>query len=186
MARVFLSLGSNRGNRAENMRRMVDALSDLLSLPLARSHLMETEPLGMDDTSDPFYNLVVSGGFEGTPYDILECCEQIERALGRENKGMLLARTADIDVLLYDEVRVMSSRLEIPHPELTNRMFCVEGIAQIDPSTRIPLSTGMQSISEIKRTLPEPVRHQRIEIVPWQCPRVPLGRGAAKEERSES
>jgi 2-amino-4-hydroxy-6-hydroxymethyldihydropteridine diphosphokinase len=131
--RVFLGLGSNLGQREENVRA---ALNHIASLPETRvvrtSALIETAPWGVED-QPPFINAVteIRTGLE--PLELLDAAKTIEMALGRVKSYRWGPRLVDIDVLIYGGRRLRTPRLTLPHPGLLERPFVVEPLAEIAP-----------------------------------------------------
>jgi 2-amino-4-hydroxy-6-hydroxymethyldihydropteridine diphosphokinase len=135
---VALSLGTNCGERARYMRFMVDSLTAILQPPLVLSVLMETEPLKTRGRQTWYFNRIIRGRFQGTPYELLEECRRIERRAGRKRPFANAPRTADIDILLYGDAVSADPACLLPHPRLLERRFCLEGLCQIAPDWSIP------------------------------------------------
>ncbi|MDO5576350.1 MAG: 2-amino-4-hydroxy-6-hydroxymethyldihydropteridine diphosphokinase [Fibrobacter sp.] len=133
MVSVVLSLGCNLGNRRENIERMIRALEKVLTAPLRKSSLMETEPVGVAGEQPYFYNQIICAGYNDTPEKLLYECNEIELSMGRDGKKMLAPRTADIDILLYGNLSMKSESLTIPHHAIFQRRFCLEGLNQLVP-----------------------------------------------------
>jgi 2-amino-4-hydroxy-6-hydroxymethyldihydropteridine diphosphokinase len=138
MPDVVLSLGTNLGDRALYMQRMESALRTLLQPPITVSRLVETEPLGSSADGPWFFNRLIRGRYDATPEELLDSCQDIERRLGRIRPGKHAPRTADIDILLFGEVVVNEMRLRIPHPRLSDRRFCLEGLLEIASDCEVP------------------------------------------------
>lgn len=138
MARAFLSLGSNLGDRAEALEaalRAVEAPGDVRIV--RRSSLYETAPMGKTDQAN-FYNLVVEVETALSPGALLDRCQEIERALGRVRDGRWGPRTVDVDILLYDRRTVRTEHLTVPHPEMLRRRFVLEPLLEIAPDAALP------------------------------------------------
>ena len=153
MATVYLGLGTNIGNRTENLTRAIEALSLALGHYTALSSFMETAPWGFD-SDNAFLNCAVAFETELLPEELLNTTERIERELGRtikSNGGIYHDRTIDIDILLYDSIIVETPRLTIPHPLMHKRDFVLEPLAQIAADTVHP-TTG-KSIEQLKAAL---------------------------------
>jgi len=163
MREIALSLGTNSGDRFYFMRAMEDALKSLLNAPLRRSALFETEPVDVAHEQPWFLNRIVSGFFEASAEDLLECCNTIERSLGRANKGKRTERTSDIDILLFGNEVITRTHLTIPHGALLDRRFCLEGLFQIIPDAEIP-PTG-KSVAYHYHIMKQSVQEQRIRTV---------------------
>lgn len=153
MATVYLGLGTNIGNRKENLTRAIEALSLALGHYTALSSFIETAPWGFN-SDNAFLNCTVAFDTELTPHQLLDTTENIERELGRTSKsngGIYHDRVIDIDILLYGSETVSTERLTIPHPLMHIRDFVLEPLAQIAPHTIHP-TTG-KSIEQLKAAL---------------------------------
>ena len=153
MATVYLGLGTNIGNRKENLTRAIGLLSLALGHYTALSSFIETAPWGFD-SDNAFLNCTVAFDTELTPHQLLDTTENIERELGRTSKsngGIYHDRVIDIDILLYGSETVSTERLTIPHPLMHMRDFVLEPLAQIAPHTVHP-TTG-KSIEQLKAAL---------------------------------
>jgi 2-amino-4-hydroxy-6-hydroxymethyldihydropteridine diphosphokinase len=145
MARAFLSLGSNLGDRAATLEaalRALEASGDVRIL--RRSSLYETAPMGKTDQPE-FHNLVVEVETTLGPEVLLDRCQDVERALGRVRKERWGPRTVDVDLLLYDRLTVTTERLIIPHPEMLRRRFVLEPLLEIAPGAILPDGTPIAS-----------------------------------------
>ena len=163
MADVALSLGANLGDRASYMRRMEQGLEKILEPPFAVSRLMETEPLGTAGDHPWYYNRVVLGKFRGAPRDLLGACQALEVRLGRTRPAKYAPRTADIDILLFEEVLVNEADLVIPHLHLLDRRFCLEGLLELAPDRRIP--GQVKTVRELVAAMADDIRMQRIRYI---------------------
>jgi 2-amino-4-hydroxy-6-hydroxymethyldihydropteridine diphosphokinase len=141
MNAVVLSLGTNSGDRALNMRRMETEVAGILEPPRRFSSLMETAHVG-EGERPPYYNRLVRGGYAGSPRDLLRQCQAIERKLGRTREGLYAPRTADIDILLFGGEEWAEADLVIPHPLLRGRRFCLAGLAEIAGELAVPGMCG--------------------------------------------
>ena len=153
MATVYLGLGTNIGNRKENLTRAIEALSLALGHYTALSSFIETAPWGFD-SDNAFLNCTVAFDTELSPFQLLDTTENIERELGRTSKsngGVYHDRVIDIDILLYGNMTIDTGRLTIPHPLMHMRDFVLEPLAQIAPHTIHP-TTG-KSIEQLKAAL---------------------------------
>ena len=149
MTTVYLGLGTNIGNKKENLTRAIEALSLALGPCTAHSSFIETAPWGFD-SDNAFLNCAVAFETELTPLELLDTTERIERELGRTIKsagGIYHDRTIDIDILLYGNVVIDTPRLTIPHPLMHLRDFVLEPLAEIAPEVVHP-TTG-ESISRL-------------------------------------
>ena len=136
---VYLSLGSNLGDRQANLRNAIARLAGLGQV-LAESSLYETEPV--EFTQQPwFLNCVVALETEKMPKQLLGAILGIEQEMGRRRqtnkpKG---PRTVDIDILLFGSSVIDTQSLTVPHPALHERRFVLEPLAEIAPEVRHPV-----------------------------------------------
>jgi 2-amino-4-hydroxy-6-hydroxymethyldihydropteridine diphosphokinase len=161
MKTVYLSLGSNLGDRAANLRVALERLSAVLS-GLRVSPVYETEPV--DYTGQGwFLNLVVEGQTELFPKLLLARTARIERTLGRVRTVPKGPRTIDIDILLYGDSVVRSPQLEIPHPRMAERRFVLAPLADLAPTLRHPVTR--QTVREMLEGAPAAaVRRSTVEL----------------------
>lgn len=134
---AYLSLGSNVGNREENLREAMRRLESAGRIASV-SAFYETEPVEFID-QPWFVNCAVAIEVDKTPMQLL--CEllRIEQEMGRERIQKKGPRTIDMDILLYDELIVNTSDLTIPHPAMQQRSFVLEPLAEIAPDARHPV-----------------------------------------------
>jgi 2-amino-4-hydroxy-6-hydroxymethyldihydropteridine diphosphokinase len=138
---VYLSLGSNLGDREANLDAAVERLRELGRIT-AISSLWETEPV--DNASQPwFLNCAVGLETDLMPRQLLARTQQIEHGLGRQRPQPAATfkgpRTLDIDILLFGRVVVDTAGLVIPHPAMHQRRFVLEPLAEIAPEARHPV-----------------------------------------------
>ena len=138
--RVYLGLGTNQGNKKENLTRAIEVLSLALGECLAQSSFIETEPWGFN-SSNSFLNCVAAFDTDIAPLELLDTTERIEREMGRTQKsqgGNYHDRIIDIDILLYGNSIIESDRLTVPHPLMHKRTFVLEPLAEIAPDAIHP------------------------------------------------
>ena len=134
---VYLGLGSNMGDRQDNLDRALDLLSQRLRMGKISS-IYDTEALG--DTDQPrFLNLVCQAHTRLEPAGLLALVKGIERKLGRVGKSGT-PRPIDIDILLYGEQVTQTPELVIPHPKMTGRAFVLVPLAEIAPDLVHPVN----------------------------------------------
>ena len=139
--RAYLSLGSNLGNKAENINSAIELLSERAGKVLKVSSNYETEPDGFV-SENSFVNIALS---LDTPLDalaLLEVCEQIEKELGRKTKSVNLNysdRVIDIDILYFNNMQLATDRLTLPHPRMHKRLFVLAPLAEIAPKLKHPI-----------------------------------------------
>ncbi|HEY81795.1 MAG TPA: 2-amino-4-hydroxy-6-hydroxymethyldihydropteridine diphosphokinase [Dehalococcoidia bacterium] len=134
---VYLGLGSNLGDRQENLDRALEFLSQRLRMGKVSS-VYDTEPLG-DSTQPRFLNLVCQVYTRLEPLALLTLIKGIESKLGRTGKSGA-ARTIDIDILLYGDQVIDTPKLVIPHPKMTERAFVLVPLDEIAPNLVHPVS----------------------------------------------
>ena len=148
--RIYLSLGSNIGDRTANLNVAIERLS-LLGEVVAVSAFYETEPVEV--TSQPwFLNCVVALDTDKLPQQVLNALLKVEQDMGRrrtQNKG---PRNIDIDILLFGDAVVEAKGLTIPHPALAQRRFVLEPLVEIAPEVCHPVLK--KTIRELRDALP--------------------------------
>ncbi len=140
LKRVYLSLGSNVGEREENLNRALRALERERIRVLAQSSIYETEPQGV--VRQPwFLNLAVECETRHFPLQLLKVIERIQRELGRERGAGAVRwgpRAIDIDILLFGNLIMATPQLTIPHPRMLERRFALEPLVEIAPELSHP------------------------------------------------
>ena len=148
--RVYLSLGSNIGDRLANLHSAIRELSRLGKV-IAVSSFYETEPV--EFTNQPwFLNCAVALETEKMPAQLLKALLEIERTMGRRRTQEKGPRKIDIDILLFGESSVNTANLTIPHPAMHERRFVLEPLAEIAPDARHPILN--KTIRELRDSLP--------------------------------
>lgn len=133
MHTVYLSLGSNLGDREATMRRAIGLLNERAGSVDRQSSFIETEPWGFESTNK-FLNMCVRLLTTLSPEQLLMATKQIERELGRTQKsvnGQYHDRPIDIDILMYDDVQIDSNDLTLPHPHMQEREFVMKPLREI-------------------------------------------------------
>jgi 2-amino-4-hydroxy-6-hydroxymethyldihydropteridine diphosphokinase len=144
---VYLSLGSNLGDRTANLKSAIARLQDWGEV-LAVSSFYETEPIEV--VAQPwFLNCAVKLHSERSAEQLLEGILQIEQAMGRQRKRDKGPRIIDIDILLFGDSITETEELTIPHPAMHQRRFVLEPLAEIAPELRHPrLKRTMRELRE--------------------------------------
>ena len=141
MKTVYLSLGSNVGDRARNIARAIEALADRGVRVTKQSSLYETEP--MDVSGGWFLNCVIEAETDMMPRQMMNALLAVERSLGRRrearSEGPKQARTIDLDILLFGASVVHAPELEIPHPRMAERRFVLVPLAEIAGGVQHPV-----------------------------------------------
>ena len=142
MAKVYLGLGTNLGQKKENLKIAVEKINEKIGKVTSLSSFYETAPWGF--TSDnSFLNAAACVTTNYSPMEVLNLTQSIERELGRTLKsknGIYHDRLIDIDILLYDDVVLNTPELKIPHPLMTERDFVMDPLREIAPKLAYSLT----------------------------------------------
>ena len=133
---AYLSLGSNLGDRAANLREALAQL-DVAGRLLAVSAFYETQPVDVPD-QPWFLNCVAAIETDKTPRELLQLALRVEAAMGRLRMREKGARKIDIDIVLFGDWVVDEPGLNIPHPAMHQRRFVLEPLVEIAPEVRHP------------------------------------------------
>ena len=132
---VFLGLGTNLGDREGNLKAAVELINKRVGEVTSLSAFYVTEPWGFE-SSHPFLNAVCRVDTVLTPHEVLAVTQDIERMIGRTKKsvnGCYSDRPVDIDILIYDDCRLNTPELTIPHPLMHKRDFVMKPLGEIAP-----------------------------------------------------
>ena len=137
--RIFLGLGSNMGDRYQNLKKGIHLLSNHPHIwVIDQSHIYQSAPLYNTDQED-FYNLVVEIDTNCIPLDLLNEIKKIEKKVGRDLKSKKnMPRILDIDILAIGDLQIHSELLEIPHPRISERKFVLKPWKDIAPNFKLP------------------------------------------------
>lgn len=146
--RIYLSLGSNIGDRESNLRKAVRSLEERLGKASGLSSLYETEPWGYKNQPS-FLNMCACFDSNIEPEDLLDLISSIESALGRQRTFRWGPRTVDIDILMMGDVSIDGEALTIPHPRMWERAFVVVPLAEIAPNLKAPdgMSAALKAVT---------------------------------------
>ena len=156
MARVFISLGSNVGDRLANIQQAVSLLSMTDKIKIVKSSsFYETEPWG-NKNQNWFVNATVALDTELSPVELLKLCQSVEMQLGRNrvNQEKWSERTIDIDILMYDNLIMSNDILSIPHPYMHKRAFVLVPMLEVKSDLVHPVFK--KTISELYDELEYP------------------------------
>lgn len=135
---AYLSIGSNEGNKKENLETAVRLLQEVPGLSIKKiSSFYETEPWG-GVVQDYFLNQVLEIETSLEPLELLHCCQEIEREMGRKRKIHWGPRIIDIDILSYGNIKINSAELILPHPYMEEREFVLAPLREIAPDFILP------------------------------------------------
>jgi 2-amino-4-hydroxy-6-hydroxymethyldihydropteridine diphosphokinase len=139
VSRAYVGLGANLGDRARTIRAALERLDRLRGVEVvAVSSLRETDPVGLEE-QPRFLNGAAVLETELPPRALLDALLAVERELGRTREGPRFGpRTIDLDLLLYEDRIVDEPGLTVPHPQLHERRFALEPLAELDPGLFVP------------------------------------------------
>lgn len=147
MNTVYIALGSNISPRYSFLTEAINELNEQENITVtAKSSVYETAPVGYTDQG-PFLNMVIKVNTTLKPIEILDCCQTIEKELGRKRKIRWGPRTIDLDILLYNQENIKTEQLIVPHPRMTERAFVLIPLKEINPHAFLPASNKL--VSEI-------------------------------------
>ena len=149
---VFLSLGSNLGDRVANIRKALEQLPGVGVKIKRVSSYYKTEPVDFQPQAW-FVNCVAEAETHLMPMQLLRAVKLVERALGRRTGVAKRPRAIDIDILLYGSVVVRSATLKIPHPHLAERRFVLLPLRELAGNLRHPITK--QTVYEMLQETPD-------------------------------
>lgn len=138
---VYLSLGSNIGDREKNLRAAIASLSDANVRVTRVSSFYETEPVDLRE-QPWFLNCVVEGATKIPVLELLHALREIERRMGSQKLVPKGPRLIDMDILLYGEETIDAPDLQVPHPRMLLRKFVLVPLAEIAPDLKHPSWSG--------------------------------------------
>lgn len=149
---IYLSLGSNIGDRAVNLRTAIASLGDAGLRVMKVSSFYETEPVDYKDQAW-FLNCVVEAETSLPPADLLHALRGIETQMGSKKEFAKGPRLIDLDILLYGQETIDTPELQVPHPRMLFRRFVLEPLAEIAPSLKHP--SWPATAADLLRTTPD-------------------------------
>jgi len=168
--RAGIALGSNLGNRLENLRNAREHVRSITGVhpPLFQSAIYETAAVNCEPGAGDFYNATIEIGFEGLAESLFRALQQIEEALGRmpesrtrSGNRLSISRPIDLDLLYFGEERIDLPQLQLPHPRMIMRRFVLQPLADINPDLQLPdhpatvreLLAGLPPDNSVKRVI---------------------------------
>lgn len=152
MATAYLGLGTNVGNKRENLLTAAALLAERVGAVLALSGIYETEPWGFE-SENTFLNAVIVMTTDLSPVELLDTTRLIEIEMGRIKKsdGAYHDRIIDIDLLMVDDLVIHTEHLVLPHPLMHKRLFVMEPLAEVAPEVTHPVfgKTMSKLLSEL-------------------------------------
>lgn len=149
MARVYLGLGANLGDRQANIKRALALLDEKNVHVCQVSPLYETEPWGLRE-QPRFLNAACRVETYYVPHVLLDLLKCLEKRMGRVDTGRYGPRPIDLDILLYDNIRFDTPNLTVPHPDMLARATVLVPLADIAPHERHP-RTGLTILEHLER-----------------------------------
>jgi 2-amino-4-hydroxy-6-hydroxymethyldihydropteridine diphosphokinase len=139
MHKVFLGIGGNIGNKADNFTKVYTFIKNELGEIAKKSSVYETPPWGFT-ADEKFWNQVLVIETKLSPTELLQKITEIENHFGRKREiGKYNSREMDIDILYYDEIFLETENLVIPHPRIAQRKFVLVPLNEIAPDFKHPL-----------------------------------------------
>lgn len=155
MAKVLIGLGTNMGLRESNLQDAIHAFSLVPDISVvSASPVFETAPIGYADQQD-FYNAVLMIETELSPHAILGVCLGIEATMGRKRQIKNGPRVLDLDVLIYENVRLDTHELTVPHPRMLERRFVLQPMKELFPAGR---ALGVTFTEELQNVQDQEIR----------------------------
>ncbi len=149
MTRAYVGLGSNLGDRVENLQRAVDLLRERAVRVLRSSRVYETEPVGGPEQPD-YLNAVIEVDMDGTAYDLLDASMTVENEMGRVRTERWGPRIVDLDVLTFGDEEIDEADLQVPHPRMHERGFVLVPLLELDADPKLP---GGRSIATLRLSM---------------------------------
>lgn len=165
MSEAVIALGTNLGNRIENLNAAVRAIARLSGVKILKaSSIYETDPIGCED-DNKYYNAALLIETSTSPAMLLGECLGIESAMGRIRKKRNEPRIIDLDLILYESFKCESYELTVPHPRILERAFVMAPLLDLYPSGRAPglffgphlRDLGMDGVTKIEKEIIIPI-----------------------------
>jgi 2-amino-4-hydroxy-6-hydroxymethyldihydropteridine diphosphokinase len=156
---VYLSLGSNLGDRENNLRTAIAALPEARVRMKRVSPFYETEPVDLRD-QPWFLNCAVQATTQVRPLDLLHALREIESQMGSKKLVPKGPRLIDLDILLYGDKTINTPELQVPHPRMLLRKFVLAPLAEIAPNLKHPSWKG--TVADLLAKTPDPSEVRRL------------------------
>ena len=133
---VFISVGSNLGDRQDYINKAINCLEETLDITVEKvSSIIETEPQNAAGQGK-YLNAVIKLETNLTALDLLKELQSIEDSLGRLRSFKNASRTIDLDIILYGQETIDGPKLKVPHPRMLERKFVIEPLLEIEPELK--------------------------------------------------
>jgi 2-amino-4-hydroxy-6-hydroxymethyldihydropteridine diphosphokinase len=150
---AYVGIGSNLGDRLENLRAAVRDMAGTADVRVVRSSsVYETAPVGGPQQGD-FLNAVVEISTELEPHALLEALQRIENELGRVRAERFGPRTIDLDLLLYGDEEIDDPDLTVPHPRMRERAFVVVPLTELGAGNALPNGRPLEPVTDAAQTV---------------------------------
>ena len=146
---VYLSIGTNLGNKIENLKNAISRLSSIVTIN-SISSVYETEPLNVQK-QDNFLNIAIEVQTNFPPLELIEKLKKIESEMGRVLSESNKPRIIDIDIIFYNSIILDEVRIQVPHPRAHKRAFVIFPIMDLNPAFVHPILN--KSLMEISKNL---------------------------------
>tara|TARA_B100001971_G_C18206232_1_gene547785 strand:- start:487 stop:987 length:501 start_codon:yes stop_codon:yes gene_type:complete len=146
---VYLSIGTNLGNKIENLKNAISRLSSIVTIN-SISSVYETEPLNVQK-QDNFLNIAIEVQTNFSPLELIEKLKKIESEMGRVLSESNKPRIIDIDIIFYNSIILDEVRIQVPHPRAHKRAFVIFPIMDLNPAFVHPILN--KSLMEISKNL---------------------------------
>lgn len=155
---VYLSIGSNLGDRKQHLASIIQKLEENHIQVLNQSSIYLTAPWGVKTQQEDYFNQALKIQTELYPFELLNLLKKIEIELGRDQKGDYQPRTADIDIIAFNDWQIHSENLKIPHTEYKNRLFVLIPLQEItpdfiDPTQKISIQEMIDQCSSQQKVI---------------------------------
>jgi 2-amino-4-hydroxy-6-hydroxymethyldihydropteridine diphosphokinase len=167
MVYTYLSLGTNMGNRVENLRESIRKVDAEIGSVKSISSIFESEPWGFE-TPQYFLNMVIGVFTSFSPLSLLQCCKNIENMMGRAAKlpgEGYTSRPIDIDILFYGNEIISETTLVVPHQHLHNRRFVLDPLYELDPLLVHPVM--QKTVEELLLVCPDKLMVKKIGVIDY-------------------